>query len=68
MYRSAGVKNAFLIGRTMEVKKTTVCRIIKDRLNNSVFLDGDGRWDMYPFQVTEETKANGAGEYLFPPE
>ena len=62
------MKNIFLIGGTMGVGKTTTCQIIKDKLNNSVFLDGDGRWDMYPFQVTEETKANGAGEYLFPPE
>ena len=40
----------------MGVGKTTTCQIIKDKLNNSVFLDGDWCWDMRPFQVTEETK------------
>lgn len=29
---------------------------MKDKLSNSVFLDGDWCWDMRPFQVTEETK------------
>jgi Shikimate kinase len=50
------MKNLFLIGGTMGVGKTTICQIIKQKLNNSVFLDGDWCWDMHPFQVTEETK------------
>ena len=50
------MKNIFLIGGTMGVGKTTTCQIIKDKLNNNVFLDGDWCWDMHPFQVTEETK------------
>lgn len=50
------MKNIFLIGGTMGVGKTTTCRIIKNKLNNSVFLDGDWCWDMHPFQVTDETK------------
>jgi broad-specificity NMP kinase len=50
------MKNIFLIGGTMGVGKTTTCQIIKNKLNNSVFLDGDWCWDMHPFQVTEETK------------
>ena len=50
------MKNIYLIGGTMGVGKTTTCQIIKDKLNNSVFLDGDWCWDMHPFQVTEETK------------
>jgi len=29
---------------------------MKNKLRNSVFLDGDWCWDMHPFQVTEETK------------
>lgn len=41
----------------MGVGKTTVCKILKDKLPNSVFLDGDWCWDMNPFQVTDETKA-----------
>lgn len=50
------MKNIFLIGGTMGVGKTATCQIIKNKLNNSVFLDGDWCWDMHPFQVTEETK------------
>lgn len=40
----------------MGVGKTSTCRIMKQKLENSVFLDGDWCWDMHPFQVTEETK------------
>ncbi len=40
----------------MGVGKTATCQIIKNKLNNSVFLDGDWCWDMHPFHVTEETK------------
>ena len=41
----------------MGVGKTSVCRILKQKLNNTVFLDGDWCWDSDPFQVTEETKS-----------
>lgn len=50
------MKNIYLIGGTMGVGKTTVCRILKNKLPNCVFLDGDWCWDMQPFQVTPETK------------
>lgn len=50
------MKKLFLIGGTMGVGKTTVCQFLKHALNNSVFLDGDWRWDASPFHVTEETK------------
>ncbi|MPL95159.1 hypothetical protein SDC9_41325 [bioreactor metagenome] len=50
------MKNVFLIGGTMGVGKTTVCQILKRKLNRSVFLDGDWCWDMNPFQITDETK------------
>lgn len=40
----------------MGVGKTATCQVMKKKLNNSVFLDGDWCWDMQPFQVTEETK------------
>ncbi|CDX00005.1 Shikimate kinase [Desulfitobacterium hafniense] len=40
----------------MGVGKTATCQILKQKLNNSAFLDGDWCWDMHPFQVTEETK------------
>lgn len=50
------MKNIFLIGGTMGIGKTTTCQILKNKLPNCVFLDGDWCWDMQPFQVTEETK------------
>lgn len=50
------MKNLFLIGGTMGVGKTTTAQMMKQKLDNSVFLDGDWCWDMHPFQVTEETK------------
>ena len=40
----------------MGIGKTTVSQLIKRKLDNSVFLDGDWCWDAHPFQVTEETK------------
>jgi broad-specificity NMP kinase len=50
------MKNIYLISGTMGVGKTTTCQILKEKLSNSVFLDGDWCWDMHPFNVTEETK------------
>lgn len=50
------MKHLYVIGGTMGVGKTTVCRILKEKLDRSVFLDGDWCWDMHPFQVTGETK------------
>lgn len=50
------MKNLYLIGGTMGAGKTATCQLLKQKLNNSVFLDGDWCWDMHPFQVTEETK------------
>ena len=51
------MKKLYLIGGAMGVGKTTVSQILKKKLVNSVFLDGDWCWDSDPFQVTEETKA-----------
>ncbi|MDU5108272.1 AAA family ATPase [Clostridium sp.] len=51
------MKQLYLIGGTMGVGKTTTCEIMKKKLNNSVFLDGDWCWDMDPFIVNDETKA-----------
>lgn len=49
-------KSLYLIGGPMGVGKTTVCQILKRRLDRAVFLDGDWCWDADPFQVTDETK------------
>ena len=51
------MKNIYLIGGTMGVGKTTTCQVLKKKLPNCAFLDGDWCWDMDPFQVNEETKA-----------
>ncbi len=59
------MKNIYLIGGTMGVGKTTTCRIMKQKLENSVFLDGDWCWDMHPFQVTDETKQMVVGNICF---
>lgn len=50
------MKRLYMIGGTMGVGKTAVCRELKTQLDNTVFLDGDWCWDSDPFQVTEETK------------
>jgi len=50
------LKTIYIIGGTMGVGKTTVCQAMKQKLDNSVFLDGDWCWDSHPFQVTDETK------------
>lgn len=50
------MKHLYMISGTMGVGKTTVCQILKQKLSNSVFLDGDWCWDMSPFQVTPETR------------
>ena len=50
------MRHFYLIGGPMGVGKSAVCRVLKRRLSNCVFLDGDWCWDMDPFQVTEETK------------
>ena len=50
------MKTLYLIGGTMGVGKTAVCRELKRILPNSVMLDGDWCWDMDPFVVNEETK------------
>ena len=51
------MKTLYLIGGAMGVGKTTVSQILKKRLPNAVYLDGDWCWDASPFQVTEETKS-----------
>ena len=51
------MKRVYLIGGTMGVGKTTTCHLLKEKLENSVFLDGDWCWDMHPFLVNEQTCA-----------
>ena len=58
-------KNLYIVGGTMGIGKNTVCRILKKKLDNCVFLDGDWCWDMDPFQVTPETKKMVLGNIIF---
>jgi len=51
------MKTLYMIGGTMGVGKTTLCRQMQQQLDNCVFLDGDWCWDAKPFQVTDETKS-----------
>ena len=50
------MKRLYLIGGTMGVGKTAVCKELKTQMENCVFLDGDWCWDADPFWVTNETK------------
>lgn len=50
------MKKLFLIGGPMGVGKTAAAQYLKEKLPDSVFLDGDWCWDANPFCVTEETK------------
>jgi len=50
------MKKIFLIGGTMGIGKTAVGQLLKRKLSNAVFLDGDWCWDADPFHVNEETK------------
>ena len=56
MIEGMKLKQIYIIGGTMGVGKSTVAQVMKEKLANSVFLDGDWCWDSHPFQVTEETK------------
>lgn len=51
------MKTLYLIGGTMGVGKTTVCRELNRLLPGSVLLDGDWCWNMDPFVVNAETKS-----------
>ena len=51
------MKKLIIINGTMGVGKSTVCKMLLDRLVPSVYLDGDWCWNMNPFIVSEENKA-----------
>lgn len=50
------MKKLIMINGTMGVGKSTVCNILLNTLNYSVYLDGDWCWNMNPFVVSEENK------------
>lgn len=51
------MKKLIILNGTMGVGKTTVGKLLMQKLQPSVFLDGDWCWDMNPFVVNEENKA-----------
>ncbi len=50
------MKDLYIIGGTMGVGKTAVCRRLQKMLPDCVFLDGDWCWNSEPFIVNDETK------------
>ena len=50
------MKKLIFVGGTMGVGKTTVGKLLKEKLPRCVYLDGDWCWNASPFVVTEETK------------
>lgn len=50
------MKKLIIINGTMGVGKTTTCKKLYKKLDNSVWLDGDWCWMMNPFCITEENK------------
>lgn len=50
------MKKLIMIGGTMGVGKSTVSEIVADKLEYSVFLDGDWCWKMNPWVFSEENK------------
>ena len=49
-------KQLILVGGTMGVGKSAVCRELLRQLTPGVWLDGDWCWNMNPFVVSEENK------------
>lgn len=50
------MKKLIIINGTMGVGKSTVCRLLLEKLKPGVYLDGDWCWNMKPFVVSEENK------------
>ena len=49
-------KKLVIINGTMGVGKTTICKSLYKKLNDSVWLDGDWCWMMNPFEANEYNK------------
>lgn len=49
-------KKLIIINGVMGVGKTTICKALYKKLDNSFWLDGDNCWMMNPFVVNEENK------------
>ena len=49
-------KKLIVISGTIGVGKTTVATALKNRLDDSIMLDGDWCWMMHPWQFIDENK------------
>lgn len=49
------MKKLIIINGTMGIGKTTISKLLCERLNKSAFLDGDWCFDLHPFVATTET-------------
>lgn len=49
-------KKLIIVNGVMGVGKTTICKTLYKKLENSFWLDGDNCWMMHPFTVNEENK------------
>ncbi|MBE6051255.1 MAG: nucleotide kinase [Clostridium sp.] len=49
-------KKFIIINGSMGTGKTTVCKSLYSKFNNSVWLDGDWCWLMHPWNITEKNK------------
>lgn len=50
------MKDLIFLGGPMGVGKTTVGRLLRDKLAPAFLLDGDWCWDMFPFDPNEENR------------
>ncbi|MFT8363047.1 MAG: AAA family ATPase [Sporolactobacillus sp.] len=50
------MKRLIIINGTMGVGKSTVSQLVADKLDQSVFLDGDWCWNMHPWVFSDENK------------
>lgn len=48
------MKKLYLIGGPMGIGKTTVAKVLAEKLPKSVYFDGDWAWDLHPFIVNTE--------------
>ena len=59
------MKKVIIINGPMGVGKTTVSKMLCNKLNKSAFLDGDWCFDLHPFVANRETKAMAIDNICF---
>lgn len=59
------MKRLIIINGTMGVGKSTVSQLVADKLDQSVFLDGDWCWNMHPWVFSDENKEMVIGNIAY---